>query len=139
MNSNPDEFPDQSNEPDSVNFNDAEQEPESKSQRKRNAHEITRLAGLLVEMKPKTRNALPIEPGIREAIKHCAEIKAHGARKRQLHFVSKLLRETENIEELQTLVMHPELARKKQSGDNPHLEFRNELIENYHDGPFCGG
>ncbi len=106
-------------------------EPESKSQRKRNAQRITELASQLVQMKPKVLAALPLEPEIHEAVSHCAEIKSHGARKRQLHFVSKLLRETENIEQLQARVLHPELNKKKQAITNPHLEFRDRLIEDF--------
>lgn len=106
-------------------------EPESKSQRKRNAQRITELASQLVQMKPKVLAALPLEPEIHEAVSHCAEIKSHGARKRQLHFVSKLLRETENIEELQSRVLHPDLTKKKQAITNPHLVFRDRLIEDF--------
>ena len=112
--SNPDNLP----EPDENDNDPDRQDIESKSQRKRNAHLITQLAGQLVEMKPKALAALPIEPGVREAINHCAEIKAHGARKRQLHFVSKLLRESGNAQELQALCLlytSPSPRDKRQS------------------------
>lgn len=99
--------------------------PESKSQRKRAARQITDLAAELVEMKPKVLAGLPLEQTVREAINECAEIKAHGARKRQLHFVSKLLRETDNIEEITQWVRHPDRQR---SSVNPHLSFRDKLL-----------
>ncbi len=104
---------------------------ESKSQRKRNAHLITQLAGQLVEMKPKALAALPLEPNVLEAVTHCAEIKAHGARKRQLHFVSKLLRESGNAQELQTLMLRPDLPKRTAKTTNPHVEFRNQLLDNF--------
>ncbi len=109
------------------------QDTESKSQRKRNAHLITQLASQLVEMKPKARAALPLESGVREAIEHCAEIKAHGARKRQLHFVSKLLRESGSAEELQVLLQRPDLSKKNTPRSNPHTEICNQLISNFAD------
>lgn len=107
---------------------DASTEAESKSQRKRNAHQITDLAARLVDMKPKILRGLPIEPEILEAIRHCAEIRSHGARKRQLHFVSKLLRESDNLQELQETLLQPKTSQKIQTV-NPHLEFRNKLLE----------
>ena len=136
-------FPDPDNLPDHQDDNSTagsrvgsdpeNQETESKSQRKRNAHQTTQLAGLLVEMKPKALAALPLEPDVREAISHCAEIKAHGARKRQLHFVSKLLRESGNTRELQALLKRPGLTGKTRQDSSPHLEFRNQLIDNFAD------
>ena len=126
-------IPDTDNMSDSQDDGPENQDAESKSQRKRNAHQITQLAGQLVEMKPKALAALPIEPGVLEAIRHCAEIKAHGARKRQLHFVSKLLRESGNAQELQSLLQRPDLANKKGQDSNPHLEFRDQLIDNFAD------
>lgn len=125
--SNPDNLP----EPDENDNDPDRQDIESKSQRKRNAHLITQLAGQLVEMKPKALAALPIEPGVREAINHCAEIKAHGARKRQLHFVSKLLRESGNAQELQALLQRPDLPKKSQPESNPHQDFCRQLLDNF--------
>lgn len=100
-------------------------EAESKSQRKRAARQITDLASELIEMKPKVLDSLPLELTVREAINECAEIKAHGARKRQLHFVSKLLRETDNIDEITQLLRHPE---RKRPSVNPHQSFRDKLL-----------
>ncbi len=129
MNSDPDKpFP---NQPaaDDIADDDAP-EIESKSQRKRNAHQITALAAQLVAMKPKARAALPIEQSVLDAITHCADIKAHGARKRQLHFVSKLLREADNIEQLQFQIEHPELTKTKKKA-NQHQAFRDDLLNNF--------
>jgi len=124
MISDPDDLPDDEN---------VQEDVESKSQRKRNAHQITELASQLVEMKPRALASLPIEQSTRDAINHCAEIRAHGARKRQLHFVSKLLREGENIQELQAILERPDLSPKTKSGTNPHLEFRDKLIHSFSD------
>ncbi len=106
-------------------------EIESKSQRKRNAHQITAFAGTLVGMRPKMLASLPIDPPVLDAIKHCAEIKAHGARKRQLHYVSKLLREMDNIEEVKRLVENPELKAVKAKKENPHTIFRDQLLHDF--------
>ncbi len=125
MISSPDNLPDQRADTEDTG-------PESKSQRKRNAHQITELAGKLVAMKPKVLASLPLGQDIRDAITHCAEIKAHGARKRQLHFVSKLLRETDNLQELQSQILSPELTRKKKAAaPDPHLTFRDQLVDDF--------
>ncbi len=120
-------------DPEDETLSDAEafepEAPESKSQRKRNARQVTDLAAQLVAMKPKILSSLPLDQVARDAINHCAEIKAHGARKRQLHFVSKLLRESDNLEEVQRLVENPELRAAKKSV-NPHKIFRDKLLDN---------
>ena len=67
-------IPDTDNMSDSQDDGPENQDAESKSQRKRNAHQITQLAGQLVEMKPKALAALPIEPGVLEAIRHLSLI-----------------------------------------------------------------
>lgn len=112
-------------------LDDEESDVESKSQRKRNAHQITALAGKLVAMKARPLARLPIEPATLEAIQHCAEIKAHGARKRQLHYVSKLLRDADNIEELQSMVDNPDLVPAKKKTVNPHIAFRDQLLQDF--------
>jgi len=109
-----------------------EDQTDSKSQRKRDARQITALAAELVAMKPKVLGTLPLEQSVRDAIFHCAEIKAHGARKRQLHFVSKLLRQSDNIDEIQKLVSRPDL-HKSASSTNPNQAFRDALLSNISD------
>ncbi len=104
-------------------------ELESKSQRKRDAHQITELAGQLVAMKPKALANLPLSVEISDAIKHCAEIRAHGARKRQLHFVSKLLRKSDNLAELQQHLANTGSVNTGQPGSSTHAEFRDKLLE----------
>lgn len=127
MNSDPDDFP-----ADNSDSSDEESQTESKSQRKRDAHQITELAAQLVAMKPKPLARLPIEQNILDAITHCAEIKAHGARKRQLHFVSKLLRESGKASELISLLATAD-QKKNTDTENPHLPFRDQLIDNFSD------
>lgn len=151
-------------EPENLPKNDKKQdvsaaeatEPESKSQRKRDARQITDLARQLVAMKPRALAALPLDPDIREAIRHCAEIKSNGAKKRQLQFVSKLLRANENIDRLKSNLSKPEMLQTRnikpevaqpglaqgvsaapaletvqQTAVNPHLAFRNQLLADF--------
>ena len=153
MISEPDNFPNDNKRQDATASETTE--PESKSQRKRDAHQITELARQLVAMKPKALAALPLDPDIREAVRHCAEIRSHGARKRQLHFVSKLLRSSDNLDGLKVKLSkpamrkagkaeaemtqpgladanaRPEPEQKNQPQINPHLTFRNQLLTDF--------
>jgi len=68
----------------------------SKSQRKRDANELLGLAKLLISM-PETRlDKLPLDQDLRHEIDFARGITAHGARKRQLMTVGKMLRKRDN-------------------------------------------
>jgi len=67
-------------------------QPVSKSQLKREARALFDLGAALVELPPARRAAIPLEPEIVEAIELARSIRSHGARKRQLGFLGRLLR-----------------------------------------------
>lgn len=68
----------------------------SKSQRKREANELLGLAKLLMSM-PETRlDRLPLDQDLRNEIDFARSITAHGARKRQMMTVGKMLRKRDN-------------------------------------------
>jgi len=112
---------------------DADELPEeSKSERKRQALQITKLASQLIALQSKKLAAVPLADKTREAIIHCTEIRAHGARKRQLHYVSKLLRDADNLEDIQRLVDQPELIKSRVSTASkldPYQMFRDQLLQ----------
>ena len=68
----------------------------SKSQRKRDAQELLELAKDLVSMPVARLKRMPMEQELRDEIEFARSIKAHGARKRQLMTVGKLLRQRDN-------------------------------------------
>lgn len=86
---------DEQSEPD-----DDEYDGPSKSQRKRDADKLFDLARDLCEVSAKRLKILPLNSDLVEAIVACKAIKAHGARKRQLQYLAKLLRKAENSDEL---------------------------------------
>lgn len=68
----------------------------SKSQRKREAHELLDLAKKLISI-PQTRlKRLPLDQDLRDEVEFARSIRAHGARKRQLMTVGKMLRKRDN-------------------------------------------
>ena len=64
----------------------------SKSQRKREAHELLELAKKLISMPEAKLNGLPMDQDLRDEVEFARSIRAHGARKRQLMTVGKMLR-----------------------------------------------
>src|SRR6056300_391711 len=68
----------------------------SKSQRKREAHELLELAKKLISMPEAILNSLPMDQDLRDAVDFARSIRAHGARKRQLMTVGKMLRKRDS-------------------------------------------
>ena len=64
----------------------------SKSQRKRDANELLKLAKNLISMPESRLKRMPLDDDLREEINFARSIRAHGARKRQLMTVGKMLR-----------------------------------------------
>ncbi|MGA7799812.1 MAG: ribosome biogenesis factor YjgA [Gammaproteobacteria bacterium] len=79
-------------------MDDAENlEPEvpSKSQRKRDAQALHALGERLVALPPAQLESLGLPESVREAVRFARTMDARGARKRQLKFIARLLRETD--------------------------------------------
>jgi len=68
----------------------------SKSQRKREAQELVNLAKEIIAMTESRFKQLPMDEDLRSAIEFARSIKPHGARKRQLMTVGKMLRLRDN-------------------------------------------
>jgi len=67
----------------------------SKSQRKRDASAIRDLGSRLCELSPGELATIPVPEDVVDAIRELARLKANGARKRQLGFLAKRLRNVE--------------------------------------------
>ena len=78
--------------PDGTQQSTDEDEQPSKSQLKREANDILELASRLGETSESSLAALPLAENIRDALWQLKKITANSARKRQLHFLAKLLR-----------------------------------------------
>lgn len=116
-----------SNHMDPSNGNDT---PEiSKSQRKREAHELLDLARTLVSM-PETRlKGLPLEQALRKEVDFARSIRSHGARKRQLMTVAKILRQRDTGALLDA-VHNIDQKNRQMTARHHHVEaWRDRLIE----------
>lgn len=67
----------------------------SKSQLKRDAHELKDLGAALIKLNEATLQTLPLSDELRQAINEARRINKHGALKRQIQFIGKLLRNSD--------------------------------------------
>jgi len=102
----------------------------SKSQRKREAHELLDLAKQMTSMSEAMLNSLPLDEELRDAIGFARSIKAHGAKKRQLMTVGKMLRQRDNQALLDAVHQSDQKARQANA--------RFHHIESWRDR-LCGG
>ena len=97
----------------------------SKSQRKRDAKKLQGLANTLLQMPESEFSALPLPEALDSALRQGRMIKSHGARKRQMLFVAKLLRKHDAT---------PILAAIEQIQDQSrHNTLRFHVLEQWRD------
>jgi ribosome-associated protein len=101
----------------------------SKSQLKREAHELLDFAKNLVSMPEARLKKLPMDKDLREEVDFARSIRAHGARKRQLMTVGKMLRKRDN-EQLLDAVNNVDQKNRKVNARFHHVEaWRDRLVE----------
>ena len=113
----------------SKEFNDLPEDV-SKSQRRREALEVKSLALRLIEL-PAARLALvPLDDQLRSEIESARRMKAHGARKRQLQYVAKLMRRSDPEPVLDALESFENEARQLTARHHRSEAWRDFLLEN---------
>jgi len=101
----------------------------SKSQRKRDAHELLDLAKKLISMPESRLKRMPMDDDLRREIDFARSIRAHGARKRQLMTVGKKLRRSDS-EELMDAVNDIDQKNRQENARFHHIKaWRDRLIE----------
>ena len=101
----------------------------SKSQRKRDADELLALAKDLISMPESRLNGLPLDTDLREEVDFARSIRSHGARKRQLMTVGKMLRRRDN-EQLLDAVNNIDQKNRQINARFHHVEaWRDKLVE----------
>ena len=71
---------------------DGDTDKPSKTQRKQAAHELTELGRQLSQLKAQQRQSLDLPDDVASALEDACQMRSHGARKRQLQFLGKMLR-----------------------------------------------
>ena len=97
----------------------------SKSQRKREAQELLDVAKNLISMPESRLKRMPLDDDLRREIEFARSIRPHGARKRQLLTVGKMLRKRD----VDALLEELEDVNKK----NRKLNARHHLVEAWRD------
>ena len=101
----------------------------SKSQRKRDAHELLGLGKKLISMPESRLKRMPLDDDLRREIEFARSIRSNGARKRQMMTVGKMLRLRDN-EELIDSVNDVATKNRKENARFHHIEaWRDRLIE----------
>lgn len=101
----------------------------SKSQLKREANELLDLAKTLIAMPEARLKRMPLDEDLREEVEFARSIRAHGARKRQLMTVGKMLRKRDN-EELLGAVKDIDQKNRQMNARFHHIEaWRDRLVE----------
>ena len=100
----------------------------SKSQRKREAQALLDLAKDLVSMPEARLKSLPVDEELRDAIDFTRGIKSHGARKRQLMTVGKMLRLRDNQALLDAVANFDQKARQDNARFHQIETWRDRLL-----------
>src|SRR5690554_4172773 len=100
----------------------------SKSQRKREAHELLDLGKLLISMPDSRLARMPLDDDLRREIEFARSIRAHGAKKRQVMTVGKMLR-LRDVTELLEAVQDLNDKDRKLNARHHHIEaWRDALL-----------
>lgn len=101
----------------------------SKSQRKREAHELLDLGKLLIAMPEARLKRMPMDDELRREIEFARNIRSNGARKRQMMTVGKMLRLRE-VDDLLDAVNDIQDKDRKMNARHHHVEaWRDALID----------
>ena len=101
----------------------------SKSQRKRDAKKLQELAGTLLQMPETMFNNLPFPDDLDHALRQGRKIKSHVARKRQMQFIAKLLRQHDLTAILAAIEQDREQLRRSTTRFHILEQWRDRLID----------
>jgi ribosome-associated protein len=102
--------------------------PPSKSQLKREARALFDLGRQLAGLDPAVLETLPLEERLRQAVAAARRMRAHGARKRQLQFIAKLLRNMDAEPVREAVEALNEAARRQAVGHHRVEAWRDRLL-----------
>lgn len=116
------------NKPHNIKTDDTDLLEVSKSQRKRDANELLDLAKQMISMPESRLKRLPLDQDLRDEVGFARSIRAHGARKRQLMTVGKMLRRRDT-QELLDAVNNVDQKNRQETARLHHVEaWRDKLI-----------
>ncbi len=103
--------------------------PPSKSQRKREMHALQALGEALVALSPDRLARVPMPEGLRDAVLEAQRIRQHGARRRQLQYIGRLMRDVEAEPIQQALDLLGGHSREAVARQHRVEKLRDQLLE----------
>lgn len=101
----------------------------SKSQRKRDAHALLKLGEQLVQLDEATLARFELPEQLHDAIVAARKIRQHVAKKRQLHFIGKLMRKIDTAS-IEALLAGLNQQHQQQTDSFHHIEqWRDRLLQ----------
>jgi ribosome-associated protein len=106
----------------------------SRTQKKKNAERLQKLGERLIDLDDNVLDAIGISEELREAVVQARSIKAHEARRRQLQYIGRLMRETgADPAEIQSAIERAEGSGGDEKRKFKQVEtWRNELLAGSH-------
>lgn len=109
-------------------FDNHDVEPPSKSQRKREMHGLQRLGESLVALPRTQLDELDLPPSLLEAVLAAQTMRAHGALRRQLQYIGKLMRSLDPLPVQQALARIEQRDRQAAASLHRLESLRDALI-----------
>ena len=107
-----------------------EETPVSKSQRKREAHALQALGESLVKLNKSALAQIPLSDDLRNAINEARRLHQHGALKRQMQYIGKLMRQCD-VEPIRTAYEKVTNSYRENVEQHHELEqWRDRLLSN---------
>ncbi|MBP3730586.1 MAG: DUF615 domain-containing protein [Mailhella sp.] len=80
------------------------QEKPSRSQKKRESSALQKTGAKIAGLAPAKRMRIPLTPDMKKACEDYARLQSHEARRRQLQYIGRLMREAQEEGELQSIL-----------------------------------
>ena len=105
-------------------------EPPSRSQLKRDATALQQLGEALARLTPNVWDGLPLSPALREALGELRRASTHEARRRQMQFIGRIMREDADVPAIREAIDRLSSAHAADSQRFQHIEvLRQTLLE----------
>jgi ribosome-associated protein len=108
---------------------DRQDEPPSKSQRKRDMAALRELGEELLGLSASALDSIPMPQELRDAVDQAKAITAHGGRKRQLQYIGKLMRDTDAAPIRDALEQRGRQSRAEAQHFHKLEQLRDRLLE----------
>ncbi|MES2207380.1 MAG: ribosome biogenesis factor YjgA [Pseudomonadota bacterium] len=112
-----------------LNTETQDDEPPSKSQRKRDVEALQQLGGRLIELEPADLKRFELPERLHEAILEAQSIKANGAKRRQLQYIGKLMRDADGDSIQQQLEAFQDGSQSRKRYEKKVETWRDRLLD----------